>query len=96
MRKDDKISDLSQATAQPRRNTHIRQRPLGRKDTRPKIPWLCYSIDGFCKATSLGKTLVKELIENGELRSIKLRGRVLIPLKAAIEFLTSCPPARDE
>ncbi|MBU0726662.1 MAG: helix-turn-helix domain-containing protein [Alphaproteobacteria bacterium] len=91
-----RISDLSRATAHPRRKIQNRRRPAGRKDTRPKIPRLCYSIDDFCKATSLGRTLVKELIKSGELPHFKLGRRVLIPLKAAIEFLASCPPARDE
>jgi excisionase family DNA binding protein len=48
---------------------------------------LLLSISDFCEATSLGPTLVKGLIREGRLPSVKVGDRRLIPAQAAREFV---------
>jgi excisionase family DNA binding protein len=48
---------------------------------------LAYSIKEFAEHTSLSRTTVWREIKAGKIRAIKPRGRVLIPIEAAREYL---------
>ena len=53
-----------------------------------------YSIDGFCKATGLGRTFTYELIARGELEARKAGHRTLIPADAVTRWLSGLPKVR--
>lgn len=40
---------------------------------------LAYSVDETARLLGIGRTLAWDLVRGGELRSVRLRGRVLIP-----------------
>lgn len=49
---------------------------------------LTYRINDACRALSLGRTTIYELIKHGKLKAINIAGRSLIP-RAEIERLIS-------
>lgn len=54
------------------------------RDTRVK---LAYSVDEACSATSLGRTAVFDLLRRGELTSVKVGRRRLIPVASLDAYL---------
>ena len=48
---------------------------------------LAYTVDEFTKAVGLSRASVYELIKKGELKSVKVAGRRLIPREHAIRLL---------
>src|SRR5690348_13416007 len=52
---------------------------------------LAYSVEGFAAATSLGRTVIFELIRAGALTARKCGSRTLILQSDAIEFLAALP-----
>ncbi|WP_439514846.1 excisionase family DNA-binding protein [Oceanibaculum nanhaiense] len=77
--------------AHPRRKTDPRRRAAGLKGWENGTLLRPLSVREFCARTSLGKTYVTDLISSGELPSILLGGRRLIPMAAAIEYLLGLP-----
>lgn len=53
-----------------------------------KVP-LAYSIKEFCKASSISRNQMYLEIKDGNLKTVKLGRRVLIPVAAAQEWLAS-------
>jgi excisionase family DNA binding protein len=49
---------------------------------------LLLSITDFCDATSLGPTMVKTLIRQGRIPSVKIGDRRLIPAQAARDYVS--------
>lgn len=54
------------------------------RDTRVK---LAYSVDEACSATSLGRTAVFDLLRRGEIASVKVGRRRLIPAASLDAYL---------
>jgi excisionase family DNA binding protein len=54
------------------------------RDTRVK---LAYSVDEACSATSLGRTAVFDLLRRGEITSVKVGRRRLIPVASLDAYL---------
>ncbi|HSZ31247.1 MAG TPA: excisionase family DNA-binding protein [Pseudonocardiaceae bacterium] len=54
------------------------------RDTRVK---LAYSVDEACSATSLGRTAVFDLLRRGEIASVKVGRRRLIPVASLDAYL---------
>ena len=77
--------------AHPRRKTDPRRRAAGLKGWENGTLLRPLSVREFCARTSLGKTFANDLISSGELPSILLGGRRLIPMTAAIEYLLGLP-----
>jgi excisionase family DNA binding protein len=50
-----------------------------------------FTISGFCTWASVGRTLVYELIKDGQLKAIKLGGKTLISKSDARAWLASLP-----
>ena len=48
---------------------------------------LAYSVEEACKALGISRVLVYELISTGQIHSIKVGARRLIPASALTEFL---------
>ncbi|WP_041458719.1 excisionase family DNA-binding protein [Ammonifex degensii] len=48
---------------------------------------IAYSIPEFAAAVGLGKSLIYELVKRGEIPSIRVGRRILIPRSAAEEWL---------
>jgi excisionase family DNA binding protein len=48
---------------------------------------LAYSLDDAAKALSVSKRTVQSLVSNGELASIKIKSRRVIPVSALLEFV---------
>jgi excisionase family DNA binding protein len=48
---------------------------------------LAYRVNDFCRAIGLGRSTVYELIRKGEIRTVKVGGRVLIPKASAAALL---------
>ncbi len=46
-----------------------------------------YTVDNFCRAYGLGRTKTFELIKTGQLKSVVIGGRRLIPREAAEALL---------
>lgn len=53
------------------------------------MPTLAYSIGEAAEATGLGRSTIKDLIRTGELRSVKIRDRRLIPADALDELVAN-------
>jgi len=49
---------------------------------------LTYSVPGFAKAIGVSRSNAYDLVAQGYIPSVRLRGRVLIPRKAVEEFLS--------
>lgn len=69
---------------------------LALADARP----LALSIDGTCKALSVGRDTTYKLIRGGKLRAVKLGARTVIPLKDIERLLgldsgTASPPVTE-
>lgn len=47
------------------------------------LPPLAYSVNDFCRAVGIGRTLTYSLISKGEIRTIRIAGRRLIPASEA-------------
>jgi excisionase family DNA binding protein len=56
---------------------------------------LAYSIDRFAELTGLSVSTVKREIYAGKLKAVKPRGRVLIPVESAREYLGLKEEARE-
>jgi hypothetical protein len=54
---------------------------------------LAYSVNDFCRVSSLGRSFVYEALDVGNLRSIKIGKRRLILAQDARAFLRGEPPA---
>jgi excisionase family DNA binding protein len=50
---------------------------------------LAYRVNDFCRAVGLGRTKVYALIANGELKTVVVGGRRLVPREAAEALLKS-------
>lgn len=48
---------------------------------------LAYTVDEFMKVMGLSRTSIYELIKSGELKSVKVAGRRLIPRQSAVRLL---------
>ncbi|MDH7797522.1 MULTISPECIES: helix-turn-helix domain-containing protein [unclassified Beijerinckia] len=44
-----------------------------------EVERLLWTVNDFCKAHSIGKTTIYEMINTGEIESVRIRGRRLIP-----------------
>jgi excisionase family DNA binding protein len=57
------------------------------------MPKVMLSVDEACAAMSIKRTLLYSFLSSGELGSIKVRGRRLIPMRALevfVEHLAAC------
>lgn len=84
-------SAIQASRAYPRRKSDPRRRAAGLKGWENGTLLRPLSVREFCARTSLGNTFVTDLISSGELPSILLGGRRLIPIAAAIEYLLGLP-----
>jgi excisionase family DNA binding protein len=54
-----------------------------------RTPVVLYGLPEVCEATGLGRTTVKQLIYDGELDSIKVGRRRLVPVASIDKFITA-------
>ena len=67
---------------------HQKQGSNEEYSTAPRLEPLAYRIADACHVLGVGRTSLYDLIKSGELRSIKIAGRTLVP-RSEIERLTS-------
>ena len=48
---------------------------------------ICYRINDFSKAFGIGRTKIYDLLKSGQLKSVKIGGRTLIPATEAIRLI---------
>lgn len=53
----------------------------------PRTDALAYSLDDAAKALAVSKRTVQSLVSTGELASIKIKSRRVIPVSALLEFV---------
>jgi excisionase family DNA binding protein len=58
-----------------------------REDVRPNEPPLAFSVREFCRVVGVGRTTAYALIRRGELASVKIGNRRLIPRHAALALI---------
>lgn len=57
--------------------------------TRPDIPAVLYRVDEAADAMRLSRTAIYELIRSGQLRTVKLGRRRLVPVEALTEYVST-------
>lgn len=58
------------------------------------IPKIAYSVDQAARALSIGRTKVFELLKAGQLRSIKIGSRTIIPAEG-LQAMLAAGPSRE-
>lgn len=56
---------------------------------RPNIPAVLYRVDEAADAMRLSRTAIYELIRSGQLRTVKLGRRRLVPVEALTEYVST-------
>lgn len=54
---------------------------------RPRVPAVLYRVDEAADAMRLSRSMIYELIRSGQLRTVKLGRRRLVPVDALNEYL---------
>jgi excisionase family DNA binding protein len=81
--------DLRQASGTAHRirgRETMNKQHIAKADDAAERP-LAYSVEDAARLLSIGRTLGWKMVRSGELRSVRLRGRVLVPLDAIEELL---------
>jgi excisionase family DNA binding protein len=63
------------------------ERGVSMQSVKHDLPKIGYSIREACRATSIGRTRVYELIREGRLRATRIGGRTIIPAESLLALI---------